>query len=197
MDKQAWKVLKRLYPDSTQLEAGGKAGVHGCLMCAAEAETAKKAVADKKEEEKANRKKPLSCPLVRGFYTRSSYPIELPRPCAAGAFRQQPGHRHVCSHAIEDHLPTQAGRILRPPALVVSPLAKVHQDWRGRPHPGTRFQRGALRRAFSAIGSSSPGIFPAGRDFDTAGGKQQCSNFCRGCCCCSGFSKCPGSQEGR
>lgn len=76
MDKQAWKVLKRLYPDSIQLEAGINGG-GGCLLCAAEAETAKKAENDKKEEEKANRKKPLSCTLVRGFYTRSSkgYPL--------------------------------------------------------------------------------------------------------------------------
>jgi hypothetical protein len=72
MDKQAWKVLKRLYPDSVQLEASV-----GCLLCTVEAETAKKAENDKKEEEKANRKKPLSCPLVRGFYTRGSkgYPL--------------------------------------------------------------------------------------------------------------------------
>lgn len=72
MDKQAWKVLKRLYPDAIQLEAS-KTGINGgCLLCAAEAETAKKAENDMKEEEKANRKKPLSCPLVRGFYTRGS-----------------------------------------------------------------------------------------------------------------------------
>ncbi len=80
MDKQAWKVLKRLYPDSIQLEASV-----GCLLCTVEAETAKKAENDKKEEEKANRKKPLSCPLVRGFYTRGSkgYPLNCivpPRP---------------------------------------------------------------------------------------------------------------------
>ena len=80
MDKQAWKVLKRLYPDSVQLEASV-----GCLLCTVEAETAKKAENDKKEEEKANRRKPLACPLVRGFYTRGSkgYPLNCfvpPRP---------------------------------------------------------------------------------------------------------------------
>ncbi|EED94184.1 predicted protein, partial [Thalassiosira pseudonana CCMP1335] len=32
MDKQAWKVLKKLYPDSVQLEAS--VGNSGCLMCA-------------------------------------------------------------------------------------------------------------------------------------------------------------------
>lgn len=73
MDKQAWKVLKRLYPDSVPLEATG-----GCLMCTAETESVKKAAIDKKEEEKNERRKPLICPLVRGFYTRGSkgYPLD-------------------------------------------------------------------------------------------------------------------------
>jgi hypothetical protein len=73
MDKKAWKVLKKLYPDSVQLEAG----VGGCLMCTAECEAAKKAEADKKEEAKTERKRPLSCPLVRGFYSRGNkgYPV--------------------------------------------------------------------------------------------------------------------------
>mmetsp|Transcript_11308 Transcript_11308/g.20767 ORF Transcript_11308/g.20767 Transcript_11308/m.20767 type:complete len:630 (+) Transcript_11308:473-2362(+) len=89
MDKQAWKVLKCLYPDSIQLEAN-KAGTNGCLICAAEDETAKKAENDKKEEEKANRKKPLECPFVRGFYTRGSkgYPLHCLVPdgsCSANA----------------------------------------------------------------------------------------------------------------
>ena len=75
LDKKAWKVLKKLYPDSVQLEAG--AGISGCLMCAAESEAVKKAAADKKEEAKAERKKPLACPLVRGFYSRGNkgYPV--------------------------------------------------------------------------------------------------------------------------
>jgi hypothetical protein len=75
MDKKAWKVLKKLYPDSVQIEAG--VGVSGCLMCAAESEAAKKAETDKKEEAKAERKKPLACPLVRGFYSRGNkgYPV--------------------------------------------------------------------------------------------------------------------------
>lgn len=76
MDKQAWKVLKRLYPDSIQLDAS--VGSAGCLVCAAEAETVKKAEMDQKEEEKTERRKPLACPLVRGFYTRGSkgYPVD-------------------------------------------------------------------------------------------------------------------------
>jgi hypothetical protein len=77
MDKQAWKVLKRLYPDSIQLGASVDSTA-GCLVCAAEAETAKKAELDQKEADKAERRKPLACPLVRGFYTRGSkgYPID-------------------------------------------------------------------------------------------------------------------------
>lgn len=85
MDKQAWRVLKRLYPDSTQLEANVGIDLSGgCLLCAAEAETAKKAESDRKEEERAARKKPLGCPLVRNFYTRGSkgYPLNCYVPPA-------------------------------------------------------------------------------------------------------------------
>jgi hypothetical protein len=83
MDKQAWKVLKKLYPDSVQLEAS--VGNSGCLMCAAEAQTIKKQESDRKEEEKAERRKPLACPLVRGFYTRGNkgYPINCLVPPTA------------------------------------------------------------------------------------------------------------------
>ena len=78
MDRHSWKVLKKLYPESVQLEASGNSiQGGGCLICAAEQETAKKAETDKKEEEKANRKKCLENALVRGFYTRGSkgYPL--------------------------------------------------------------------------------------------------------------------------
>ena len=96
MDKQAWKVLKRLYPDSVQLDA-----TMGCLMCTVEAETAKKAENDKKEEEKANRKKPLACPLVRGVYTRGSkgYPTNClvpPGPSPLGTGRHMFAEQTSC-----------------------------------------------------------------------------------------------------
>lgn len=81
MDKQAWKVLKRLYPDSIQLEAN----THGCLICAAEAEMAKKAEQERNEEEKSTRKKPLECPLVRAFYKRGSKGYPLNRCKLTGA----------------------------------------------------------------------------------------------------------------
>mmetsp|Transcript_26309 Transcript_26309/g.52421 ORF Transcript_26309/g.52421 Transcript_26309/m.52421 type:complete len:490 (+) Transcript_26309:532-2001(+) len=88
MDKQAWKVLKRLYPDSVQLEAS--VGKGECLLCAAEAETSRKAEIDRKEEEKAERKKPLSCPLVRGFYTRGSKGFPTNRLMPTSAFHTPP-----------------------------------------------------------------------------------------------------------
>ena len=67
MDKQAWKILKKLYPDSTQLES-----VSGeCLQCLMETETAKKSEQVRLEKEKLERKQPLADPLVRRFYTRT------------------------------------------------------------------------------------------------------------------------------
>jgi hypothetical protein len=67
MDKQAWKVLRKLYPDSTQLES--KSGE--CLQCLLDNETARKTEHDRLEQEKIQRKQPLSNPHVRRFYTRT------------------------------------------------------------------------------------------------------------------------------
>eukprot|EP00566_Odontella_aurita_P006269 CAMPEP_0113543844 /NCGR_PEP_ID=MMETSP0015_2-20120614/10380_1 /TAXON_ID=2838 /ORGANISM="Odontella" /LENGTH=612 /DNA_ID=CAMNT_0000444041 /DNA_START=599 /DNA_END=2437 /DNA_ORIENTATION=+ /assembly_acc=CAM_ASM_000160 len=67
LDKQAWRVLKKLYPDSVQLSSVRTE----CLLCAVEAETTKRNESNKREREKEERKKPLSCPIVRGIYTRS------------------------------------------------------------------------------------------------------------------------------
>lgn len=66
MDKKAWKVLKRLYPESVQLCGLSS----GCLHCIMESETQKKNEADLKEKQKIERRKPLSCPIVRNIYTR-------------------------------------------------------------------------------------------------------------------------------
>ena len=66
LDRQAWKILKKLYPDSTQLcSAMGE-----CLQCTVEAETAKKSEADRLEQEKLERKRPLANEDIRRFYTR-------------------------------------------------------------------------------------------------------------------------------
>jgi len=67
MDKKSWKVLRKLYPDSTQLDS-----VSGeCLQCLMEAETARKYDQDRIEQQKLERKRPLSNPHVRRFYTRT------------------------------------------------------------------------------------------------------------------------------
>jgi len=67
MDKKSWKVLRKLYPDSTQLES-----VSGeCLQCLMEAQTSQKNECDKLERDKLLRKQPLSNPHVRRFYTRT------------------------------------------------------------------------------------------------------------------------------
>ena len=67
MDKKSWKVLSKLYPDSTQLSS-----VSGeCLQCLMEAETARKADQDRLEQQKLERKKPLANSHVRRFYTRT------------------------------------------------------------------------------------------------------------------------------
>ena len=67
MDKQAWKILKKLYPDSTQLES-----VRGeCLQCLMETETIRKSEQDRLQQEKFERKQPLANSLVRRFYTRT------------------------------------------------------------------------------------------------------------------------------
>lgn len=66
VDKQCWRVLKKLYPEGVQLNS-----MEGeCLQCVLEAQTEKRNLEALKQKETENRKKPLSCPLVRGFYTR-------------------------------------------------------------------------------------------------------------------------------
>jgi len=83
MDKQAWKVLNRLYPDSVPLSVDGTGASvvqAECVQCLMEQETAKKTQADQREREKEERKRPLSCPTVRGIYTRSK---GVPATCLA------------------------------------------------------------------------------------------------------------------
>jgi hypothetical protein len=78
MDKQAWRVLKKLYPDSTQLES--KSGE--CVQCLLDTETTKKTEQDRLEQEKIQRKQPLSNPHVRRFYTRTK---GVPSHCLVGS----------------------------------------------------------------------------------------------------------------
>ena len=67
LDKQAWKILKVLYPESTTLPATGGE----CLQCRAEACQVQKHLADQQEAARQERKLPLQNPAVRRFYTRT------------------------------------------------------------------------------------------------------------------------------
>ena len=67
LDKQAWKVLKKLYPDSVSMDT--ESGE--CLQCRIEEETAKLALKQQDERETEERRKPLASSVVRGIYTRT------------------------------------------------------------------------------------------------------------------------------
>lgn len=67
LDKQAWKVLKKLYPDSVSLDSGNGE----CVHCLVELESIKLQQNQLEEQQKEERRKPLSCPIVRGIYTRT------------------------------------------------------------------------------------------------------------------------------
>jgi len=94
LDKQAWKVIKKLYPDSNTLDTfEGE-----CLQCRMEEETKKKTQADEVERERQERKRPLSCPVVRGFYTRSRG-VPLTSIQQTGKSPLKPGVYHVLPRA--------------------------------------------------------------------------------------------------
>jgi len=67
LDRQAWKILKTLYPDSNELDAS----CGECLQCALVAETEKNSAQERIEQEKLQRKMPLNDPVIRQFYTRT------------------------------------------------------------------------------------------------------------------------------
>jgi hypothetical protein len=67
LDKQAWKILKVLYPESTPLPA--QSGE--CIQCIAEACQVQKMEHDQQEAMKEQRKLPLQNPQIRRFYTRT------------------------------------------------------------------------------------------------------------------------------
>lgn len=79
LDRNAWKILKKLYPDSTQLESA----MGECLQCTLESETSKKNEADRIEKERLERKRPLADEKIRRFYTRrTGVPAQSLRPSA-------------------------------------------------------------------------------------------------------------------
>lgn len=103
MDKQAWKLLRKMYPDSTQLESvGGE-----CLQCLLETETEKKTEQDLLEQAKLERKKPLSNVHVRRFYTRNR---GVPTDCLVAS-------------------PTPNACPLKPGTYIIIPRGWCHQ-WR-------------------------------------------------------------------
>ena len=67
LDKQAWKILKALYPESTPIPA--QSGE--CIQCIAEACQIQKIEHDQQEALKEQRKLPLQNPHIRRFYTRT------------------------------------------------------------------------------------------------------------------------------
>lgn len=67
LDKQSWKMLKKLYPDSKELEAG----LGECLQCSNAVETERMEAQDRVEQQKLQRKQPLKDPAIRQFYTRT------------------------------------------------------------------------------------------------------------------------------
>lgn len=67
IDRQSWKAISNLYPDSTPLESL----VGECIMCRSEALTAKQEADLKDQMDLQRRKKPLDRPAIRQFYTRT------------------------------------------------------------------------------------------------------------------------------
>lgn len=67
LDKNAWKTLKALFPESTTLPAC----TGECMQCRLEVVQAQKVKADALETAKQLRKEPLQDPVIRRFYTRT------------------------------------------------------------------------------------------------------------------------------
>jgi hypothetical protein len=97
LDRRAWKILKKLYPDSTQLPAE----MGECIQCTMEIETTKKSEADRLEQEKLERKRPLANEHIRRFYTRrSGVPTHnISSTASLGACPLVPGTYYVLSRS--------------------------------------------------------------------------------------------------
>lgn len=84
MDRHAFKVLRKLYPEGKVFSAEES---YECLQCCLQVETERKAEADKKAAEQEKRKLPLSHPLIRAFYLRNKgVPVNrlIPKKDASG-----------------------------------------------------------------------------------------------------------------
>ena len=164
MDKQAWKVLKRLYPDSTSLEV--KTGE--CLQCALEEESSRKEQERKKTRETEERKRPLSCPIVRGVYTRTrGVPLQsLVENVPCGHCPLQPGMYHVLPrswlYAWRKYLKTGEGELPSAPDASVL-LCDAHRFPLLPPHL-EQYVHGKTSILLSTISpSSAPAQAPASR----------------------------------
>ncbi len=74
LDKQAWKVLKRLYPEGIQLST-----LQGeCIQCAMEFEAKKRNEEMRRQKETEERRMPLENEYVRKFYNRTR---GVPKEC--------------------------------------------------------------------------------------------------------------------
>jgi len=80
MDKYAFKVLRKLYPEGKAFKADQATE---CLQCRMQLEMDRKAEADRKSEEEEQRKLPLSHPLIRAFYLRNK---GVPLHCLVRSF---------------------------------------------------------------------------------------------------------------
>mmetsp|Transcript_14760 Transcript_14760/g.27963 ORF Transcript_14760/g.27963 Transcript_14760/m.27963 type:complete len:532 (-) Transcript_14760:56-1651(-) len=128
LDRQAWKILKKLYPDSTQLESA----VGECVQCSLEAETAKKCEADRIELEKLERKRPLANEDIRRFYTRrtGTPPQAVSETAPLGVCPLVPGKYYVLPRAWcyswRRYIKTGEGGAPPPPPDAASLLCHAH-----------------------------------------------------------------------
>jgi hypothetical protein len=85
VDKQAWKTIQKLYPNSTPLSA-----VQGeCVHCRLELESKKRAEEERVLQMKMQRKQPLNNPVLRRFYTRTR---GVPTHCLVQFNSNNPGN---------------------------------------------------------------------------------------------------------
>lgn len=113
LDKQAWKILKKLYPDSTPIDSV----VGECVQCRAEAETTRKNAERHAALAKLERTGPvLDNAILRAFYLRrngvpsqaalvlvenhpsKSPPFSLPVAAAAACAQEDGGSAHNNNH---------------------------------------------------------------------------------------------------
>lgn len=165
MDRQAWKILKRLYPDSTQLESH----MGECLQCTLEFETVRRNEQDRIEQAKLERKQPLSDPDVRRFYTRrTGLPLQaLLTDAISGQQHLKPGRYFILPrswcHQWRKYIKTGEGGTCPPPDAATL-LCHAHRLLLVPPHLQTYLsgQSGGLWSGESATPPPLPVGSPRG-----------------------------------